>query len=427
MAEKMLKARIQHKHDFEANWKKAKNFIPLNGELIIYNAEVIRLKTYSVSFMTPTNLIEGSYEITSIEGLTVSTKDGDITFLSGITEKNLENAIALQISEMSEDKCKIILSIDYILPEDREEPIEFARFKIGNGTDFVNNLPFYAFAEEDEEVENKLYQKTNTYVGDAKYITNMVKNTECIIETGPDSEYGYGFGAVSPLINSKNIAMVNTLITSSGYTENGITYTLLSDGGISIKGTAITTGSFDITNGLYIGWGAYSLSDVMFSDSSDSGLLEAVEIYPDGSETGFSETETLTKLGVLISPMGGYDRKIKFFYTEGTEYNSTVYPQAEIDTLVPTSFVPAKEFKISVIEEQVDEVNTLIKGKYKFIVPETDGYVVRTPGFMYIENVSYSVLGDYGTYILSETQSKIDNVIGNINSILAILVEGSAE
>ena len=40
MANKNLKARIQHKHDLEANWNKAENFIPLPGELIIYDKEV---------------------------------------------------------------------------------------------------------------------------------------------------------------------------------------------------------------------------------------------------------------------------------------------------------------------------------------------------------------------------------------------------
>ena len=36
---KTVKTRIQHKHDIEANWIKAVNFIPLEGELIIYDAE----------------------------------------------------------------------------------------------------------------------------------------------------------------------------------------------------------------------------------------------------------------------------------------------------------------------------------------------------------------------------------------------------
>ena len=37
--EKMMNARLQQKHDIEANWIKAVNFIPKAGEIIIYDAE----------------------------------------------------------------------------------------------------------------------------------------------------------------------------------------------------------------------------------------------------------------------------------------------------------------------------------------------------------------------------------------------------
>lgn len=36
---KTFNTRIQHKHDTEANWLKAANFIPLKGELIVYDAD----------------------------------------------------------------------------------------------------------------------------------------------------------------------------------------------------------------------------------------------------------------------------------------------------------------------------------------------------------------------------------------------------
>ena len=37
--EKTIKARIQHKHDIEANWLKATNFIPLDSEIIVYDPD----------------------------------------------------------------------------------------------------------------------------------------------------------------------------------------------------------------------------------------------------------------------------------------------------------------------------------------------------------------------------------------------------
>ena len=39
MADKVLNSRIIHKHDTEANWLKAINFTPLQGELIVYDVD----------------------------------------------------------------------------------------------------------------------------------------------------------------------------------------------------------------------------------------------------------------------------------------------------------------------------------------------------------------------------------------------------
>lgn len=39
MADKAIKTRIKHKHETEDNWKKATNFTPLPGELIIYDRD----------------------------------------------------------------------------------------------------------------------------------------------------------------------------------------------------------------------------------------------------------------------------------------------------------------------------------------------------------------------------------------------------
>lgn len=35
-----LNARIVHKHDIEANWLKLTDFIPMHGELVIYDSEI---------------------------------------------------------------------------------------------------------------------------------------------------------------------------------------------------------------------------------------------------------------------------------------------------------------------------------------------------------------------------------------------------
>ena len=41
MTEQILKTRIVHKHDIESNWKRAINFVPKQGELIIYDDRYI--------------------------------------------------------------------------------------------------------------------------------------------------------------------------------------------------------------------------------------------------------------------------------------------------------------------------------------------------------------------------------------------------
>lgn len=39
MASQHIKSRIVHKHDTESNWLKATNFIPMKGEIIVYDVD----------------------------------------------------------------------------------------------------------------------------------------------------------------------------------------------------------------------------------------------------------------------------------------------------------------------------------------------------------------------------------------------------
>ena len=45
MANKTVKTRIVNKHDTEANWAKAVNFTPKDGEIIIYDADKLLTKS----------------------------------------------------------------------------------------------------------------------------------------------------------------------------------------------------------------------------------------------------------------------------------------------------------------------------------------------------------------------------------------------
>lgn len=81
-----VKTRIQNKHDLEVNWQKATEFLPLPGELIIYDKEV----------------------------------DSDKNVLTKLVDGKLVP----------------------LLPEGRTVPYLYERFKIGDGTTYVNDLPF---------------------------------------------------------------------------------------------------------------------------------------------------------------------------------------------------------------------------------------------------------------------------------------------
>ena len=85
-APRNLKTRIQHKNDLEYYWLKATNFIPLKGELIIYDREVDTT---------------GATLTTVIDGKTVT-----------------------------------------LLPEGRTTPYTYARVKIGDGVRTVGQLEF---------------------------------------------------------------------------------------------------------------------------------------------------------------------------------------------------------------------------------------------------------------------------------------------
>lgn len=70
MPEKKIKTRIQHKHDVAANWDNAVNFIPLAGELIIYDPD--ESHTYP-RFKVGDGVV--------VDGITVGTRVYDLPFV----------------------------------------------------------------------------------------------------------------------------------------------------------------------------------------------------------------------------------------------------------------------------------------------------------------------------------------------------------
>ena len=88
MSEKTITSRVINKHDLEVNWEKATNFIPKQGEIIVYDRE-----TLANGLIMPGAVTDGS---------------GNSLLNSG-----------------------------------RTEPYTYERFKIGDGIKLVSDLPFF--------------------------------------------------------------------------------------------------------------------------------------------------------------------------------------------------------------------------------------------------------------------------------------------
>lgn len=78
---KSLKTRVQHKHDTEENWQRAVTFVPLAGEIIIYDADDVnttpRIKIGDGVYNPETGKVEGT--LVNDLGFTVSGGNGIMT------------------------------------------------------------------------------------------------------------------------------------------------------------------------------------------------------------------------------------------------------------------------------------------------------------------------------------------------------------
>lgn len=83
-----VKTRILHKHDTEENWQKAANFVPMAGEIIIYDADETnttpRIKIGDGIFNPATQQVEGTpvsdlgFTVSGGNGIVAGTDDPDV-------------------------------------------------------------------------------------------------------------------------------------------------------------------------------------------------------------------------------------------------------------------------------------------------------------------------------------------------------------
>jgi hypothetical protein len=135
----------------------------------------------------------------------------------------------------------------------------------------------------------------------------------------------------------------------------------------------------------------------------------------------------LTKTGFTPSFNYRDTIDISFNYEIGKSYNIIVYPQAEYGDKA-TGFTAPKIYDYTESEDVVyDDSYNLVRGVFYYNITTSGDYYIATDGSFDGFYIKYETLGDYANIILSETQSQIDEKLGNINSILATLVEGSVE
>lgn len=139
MSDTVLKTRIIQKHDFEANWEKAKTFIPKKGEIIIYDPEI---------------------------------------------------ELAADGTEVIPDAAYVEYKGNKVLPSARELPYTFARFKIGDGIHTVKQLPFTAVVNlRDGLGENSIQLRNSGSIAGGKNAVAFGKGTYA-------GAYGYHYSHI---------------------------------------------------------------------------------------------------------------------------------------------------------------------------------------------------------------------------------------
>ena len=92
MDEKIIKTRIVHKHDTEANWNKVADFIPKLGEIIVYDVD----DEYSYERV---KIGDGENVVSALPFSTDGLKEYLESQISGISELVGDTAVSEQIAE----------------------------------------------------------------------------------------------------------------------------------------------------------------------------------------------------------------------------------------------------------------------------------------------------------------------------------------
>lgn len=169
MAEKTLNARMSQKHDIEANWNKATNFVPLAGEIIFYDPD----EKYNY---TRTKVGDG---ITKVNDLPFSN-----TQVQVITSDTLEILSTLNIHKMTQEEYDQALANGtlenntiYLTPDEAIDLTPYATIEQLNlkaDIDHNHNDIYYTEVEIDTLLANKS-DKTHKHDGEYDVLGSAIE------------------------------------------------------------------------------------------------------------------------------------------------------------------------------------------------------------------------------------------------------------
>lgn len=244
---KQLNARVQTKRDTEQNWNQAINFIPKDGEIIIYKADTTaeELQTFYEAYLA------------EVEALKLITNTSSTEYQE-------------QSAKVSEALATYNNRSTRIVP----------RFKVGNGEKYLKDLPFvndpFVIKEEGKGLSECDYDKrAHDIIENLKQFED--NNTGEVQYTDTKYTNGVGLGLLEDTIPS----------TSQ-------THTFYNTGIVSIQESTIN-GSISVARG-------NSSTDTTVSDIAIHGLTQTAYTLPETFATAKAGERAMTALQNVATP-----------------------------------------------------------------------------------------------------------------------------
>lgn len=288
---KQLNARVQTKRDTEQNWNQAINFIPKDGEIIIYKVDTTaeELQTFYEAYLA------------EVEALKL------ITNTSSTEYQEQSAKVSEAFSAYNNRSTRIV-----------------PRFKVGNGENYLKDLPFvndpFVVKEEGKGLSECDYDKR------AHDIIENLKEFE-------DNNTGEVQYTDTKYTNGVGLGLLEDIIPSTSQT-----HTFYNTGVVSIQESAIN-GSISVARG-------NSSTDTTVSDIAIHGLTQTAYTLPESFATAKAGERAMTALQNIATPfepVGAKDLTIQKLFDLGFLNTSSIPDSA--------AYLLSEEGKAKKIEE----------------------------------------------------------------------------